>query len=75
LCAQSGENEIKRFLIGTQSLKNKNEVHLIEYDDETNTLAKSVFEHDFGEIWHISASPLNKSAFLTCYNAPGKTGL
>ncbi len=68
LCAQSAESEIKRFLIGTQSLKYSNQVHLIEYDDETNTIEKCIYDHKEGEVWHIAASPTNKSQFITCYD-------
>jgi EARP and GARP complex-interacting protein 1 len=68
ICSQEGESEIKRFLIGTQSLKQSNQVHLIEYDDETNSLVKCIFGHKEGEIWHIASSPNDKQQLLTCYN-------
>lgn len=68
LCAQIAETEIKRFLIGTQSLKYANQIHLIEYDDDTNSVEKCIYEHKEGEVWHISAAPQNKSMFLTCYD-------
>jgi hypothetical protein len=71
LCAQTAETEIKRFLIGTQSLRSVNEIQLIEYDDETNTLSKLLYEHNKGEIWHVNSSPSNKFTFLTCYNSNG----
>ena len=62
------ETELKRFFVGTQLLRQSNQVHLIEYDEDTNTLAKSIYEHGEGEIWSIAASPQNKQQFLTCYN-------
>lgn len=68
LCAQTAETEIKRFLIGTQSLKYANQVHLIEYDDETNSIEKCIYDHKDGEVWYISASPQSKSLFFTCYD-------
>ena len=46
----------------------KTKVHLIEYDDETNSISKCVYEHRDGEIWHIASSPKNKLQLLTCYN-------
>ena len=58
-------------MIGTQSLRSINEIQLVEYDDETNTLSKCIYEHNKGEIWHINSSPSNKLKFLTCYNSNG----
>ena len=45
-----------------------NQVHQIDFDDENNLINKNVFMHREGEIWHISASPLDKSILATCYN-------
>ncbi len=68
MSAQLGETEIQRFLVGTQSLKYVNQVHLIEFNEDTNSLTKCIYEHREGEIWHLSAAPHNKYQFLTCYN-------
>lgn len=71
LCAQATIDEAKRFLIGTQSLKHTNQIHLIEYDDETNFLTKCIYKHEPGEIWNISAA-YERNLFLTCYSSFGK---
>lgn len=68
LTSQSAESDLIRFLVGTQSLKFDNQVHLIDFDDETGLINKHVFHHPFGEIWHISSSPANKDIISTCYN-------
>ncbi|KAG2468632.1 EIPR1 protein, partial [Polypterus senegalus] len=47
------------------SLKN---IHIIDFDDENNIINKNVLLHEAGEIWHINASPVDKSVFTTCYN-------
>jgi len=68
LCAQQAETDSIRFLVGTQSLKSSNQVHLIDFDDETNIINKSVFLHTPGEIWDIDASSSDKCVLATCYN-------
>lgn len=68
ISAQLAETEIQRFLVGTQSLKYLNQIHLVEYNDDLNSLSKCIYEHREGEIWHIASSPSNKLQFLTCYN-------
>ncbi|CAB3977676.1 TSSC1 isoform X1, partial [Paramuricea clavata] len=68
LTSQSAETDLIRFLVGTQSLRHDNQVHLIDFDDETCLVNKHVFHHSVGEIWHISSSPSNKDIISTCYN-------
>uniref|UniRef100_A0A8C4SEL5 EARP complex and GARP complex interacting protein 1 n=1 Tax=Erpetoichthys calabaricus TaxID=27687 RepID=A0A8C4SEL5_ERPCA len=68
LTAQIAETDAIRFLVGTQSLKYDNQIHIIDFDDENNIINKNVLLHEAGEIWHISASPVDKSVFTTCYN-------
>ena len=38
MCAVMGDLENNRFLIGTNSLKRENEVHLINYNEDTNRI-------------------------------------
>jgi len=75
LCAQLGETEAIRFLIGTQSLRSDNQVHLIDFEDESNLVTKHVFSHSPGEIWDIASNPADKNILATCYNKiiDGKT--
>lgn len=68
LTAQVAETELIKFLAGTQSLKHDNQVHLIEYDEDHNTVSKEVYAHGVGEIWHIAACPWDKSIFSTIYS-------
>uniref|UniRef100_A0A8C9SWM9 EARP complex and GARP complex interacting protein 1 n=2 Tax=Scleropages formosus TaxID=113540 RepID=A0A8C9SWM9_SCLFO len=68
LTAQTAETDAIRFLVGTQSLKFDNQIHIIDFDDENNIINKSVLLHQVGEIWHMSASPADKSVLTTCYN-------
>jgi len=77
LCPQFGETEAIRFLVGTQSLKSTNKVHLIDFDDDNNLINKFIFLHTPGEVWNISSSPLDKNILGTCYNvvADGKASI
>uniref|UniRef100_A0A8C8F982 EIPR1-like beta-propeller domain-containing protein n=1 Tax=Oncorhynchus tshawytscha TaxID=74940 RepID=A0A8C8F982_ONCTS len=68
LTSQTAESDAIRFLVGTQSLKFDNQIHIIDFDDENNIISKSVLLHQAGEIWHISASPADKAVLSTCYN-------
>ncbi|XP_070315263.1 EARP and GARP complex-interacting protein 1 isoform X1 [Odocoileus virginianus] len=68
LTPQTAETDAIRFLVGTQSLKYDNQIHVIDFDDENNIINKNVLLHQAGEIWHISASPADKGVLATCYN-------
>ncbi|KAL4624078.1 protein TSSC1, partial [Arapaima gigas] len=68
LTAQTAETDAIRFLVGTQSLKFDNQIHIIDFDDENNIINKSVLLHPAGEIWHMGTSPADKSVLTTCYN-------
>ncbi|XP_057597494.1 EARP and GARP complex-interacting protein 1 isoform X2 [Hippopotamus amphibius kiboko] len=68
LTPQTAETDAIRFLVGTQSLKYDNQIHIIDFDDENNIINKNVLLHQAGEIWHISASPADKGVLATCYS-------
>lgn len=51
LTARAGETDKIHFFCGTQSLRQENQVHLLEYDEETGVLDKAVHVHSQGEIW------------------------
>lgn len=59
LTTQQDAEEI-RFFIGTQILNQKNQIHMIELDEENNKLHAKIFPHDFGEIWKLTSSPNDK---------------
>ncbi|XP_043926317.1 EARP and GARP complex-interacting protein 1 isoform X1 [Protopterus annectens] len=68
LTPQVAEPDAIRFLVGTQSLKYDNQIHIIDFDDENNIINKNVVLHQAGEIWQISASPVDRGVLATCYN-------
>ena len=54
LAARAGESEKIHFFCGTQSLRQENQVHLLEYDEDTGILDKTVYLHSQGEIWYVA---------------------
>ncbi|XP_073424253.1 EARP and GARP complex-interacting protein 1 [Dendrobates tinctorius] len=68
LTAQTAETDAIRFLVGTQSLRFDNQIHVIDFDDENNIINKNVLLHHAGEIWQICASPADKNVLATCYS-------
>jgi len=51
LTARTGETEGIHFMVGTQSLRQDNQVHLLEYCEDTGVLDKTVYGHSSGELW------------------------
>lgn len=51
LSSRPAESEKIHFFCGTQSLRQENQVHLLEYDEEKAVLDKTVYRHPDGEIW------------------------
>lgn len=68
MCAQTAETNIIRFLAATQSLRQENQIHFIEFDDENNMIDKTVYSHPMGEVWHLSSSFNSEDLFSTCYH-------
>ena len=55
-----------RFLIGTNSFKKENEIHLVNYSEDSNRIdQEAVFTFDNGnsELWCLSSSPYNRDIF------------
>lgn len=61
-----------RFLIGTLSLREENEVHLIEVDDSDpdapSVQEVGIFSHP-GEVWALSPSPTDPALLFTSYDS------
>lgn len=71
MAAQLGETEKIRFIIGTQSLREENEIHLIEVSKEdVEVRCINIFNHR-EEIWSITACPSDPLKFFTCYTSTG----
>ncbi|XP_055352650.1 EARP and GARP complex-interacting protein 1-like [Paramacrobiotus metropolitanus] len=68
LVSLAAESDAVRFLIGTQSIKHENQVQLIDFDEDTNAVTRTVYGHPSGEIWHLSCCPYDADLFAACYN-------
>ena len=67
MCAVIGDTQSHRFLIASNSHKRENEVHLINYSEDSNRIdQEAIFSIDNGssEIWSIASSPYNKDVFV-----------
>mmetsp|Transcript_11473 Transcript_11473/g.19495 ORF Transcript_11473/g.19495 Transcript_11473/m.19495 type:complete len:358 (-) Transcript_11473:56-1129(-) len=68
IASQVGETERNRFIVGTTSLREENEIHLIQYHEDTSDITcDRVYSHP-NEIWSIAPCPHDASLFFTCYN-------
>lgn len=64
-----GDSNRNRFLIGTNDLREANEIHLIDFDEDSSEFkGERVFHHE-QEIWHLAPSPHNPSFVWTCANS------
>ena len=69
LSAVVGETERHMFLVGTCSAREDNEIHLLDFDEDVNSLnCKTVFIHP-EEIYEISPCPADPSLFFTVHGA------
>ncbi|EGC34350.1 hypothetical protein DICPUDRAFT_153463 [Dictyostelium purpureum] len=64
----AGETDINRFLVGTLSLREDNEIALLESkENEGGVKCISIFSHP-KEIWSITSCPFDANLFFTVYN-------
>eukprot|EP00753_Platysulcus_tardus_P004954 PLAT1279.2.p1 GENE.PLAT1279.2~~PLAT1279.2.p1 ORF type:complete len:445 (-),score=126.80 PLAT1279.2:69-1343(-) len=69
IAAQLGEIERHRFFVGTTSLREENEIHLIEFNDVSNEITcEKVFNHP-EEVWALAPHPTRKRDLFTLHNA------
>lgn len=67
LSAVLGDKNHNRFLVGTYSLKMKNEVYLLNFNEFNNKIVlEGLFSHD-EEIFNLSACPYDANLFVTSY--------
>eukprot|EP01122_Echinamoeba_exundans_P002377 TRINITY_DN12322_c0_g1_i1.p1 TRINITY_DN12322_c0_g1~~TRINITY_DN12322_c0_g1_i1.p1 ORF type:complete len:391 (-),score=61.23 TRINITY_DN12322_c0_g1_i1:7-1179(-) len=66
--AAQTHTERARFLVGTQSLTEQNQIHLIEVNEYASELRRvHMFSHP-SEMWSISTSPFEANAFFTVFS-------
>ncbi|CAM9691124.1 unnamed protein product, partial [Sphacelaria rigidula] len=67
-CGGGGHGDTPRFVVGTCSLREANELHVIGFHEESNELlCDQAFSHP-DEVWGVSPSPADPSLLLTCSN-------
>ena len=65
--AQLGEEDKHCFFVGTYTPQPENELHLVEFIEETNEIiTRNIFNHP-NEIYSISSCPTNPSLLFTCH--------
>ena len=70
LTPQLGSTEGHSFLVGTTSLREDNEIHVIDFDEELNEVkCKQVCKHP-REVWSLTPSPHDPKLLFTCTSAP-----
>ena len=42
--------------------------NLIDFDEESNTISRTVYAHPSGEVWHLASCPYDSGLFATCFN-------
>lgn len=61
------DDQKTRFVVGTLSLRDYNQVHVLDYDPDKNSVQATVYGHK-NEVWHIAPSPTNAALLATCYS-------
>eukprot|EP00271_Cylindrocystis_brebissonii_P021124 TRINITY_DN7393_c0_g1_i3.p1 TRINITY_DN7393_c0_g1~~TRINITY_DN7393_c0_g1_i3.p1 ORF type:complete len:379 (-),score=29.98 TRINITY_DN7393_c0_g1_i3:372-1508(-) len=70
--AQASDGDRSRFLVGTLSLREENEIHVIESNDSTaDIFCDGLYVHQH-EIWDLAACPFDYRLFSTVYAAEGE---
>lgn len=65
---QRASTERHRFIVGTCSTRDKNELNVLEYDEDGNTLdVSSIYNHP-NEVWALETSPDDPSLVITSGN-------
>ncbi len=72
LCALAGPRPSShRFLVGTCSAKEENELQLIEYDAKTHDITCTAYYTHPEEIWHIDTSGHDTTLLSTVHSNHG----
>lgn len=65
---------VNHFMVGTTSLRDDNEIHVVKYTETSNEVACTAILNHPNEIWSISPCVCDRSLFFTTYNRGGKFG-
>eukprot|EP00752_Nemacystus_decipiens_P016171 g14464.t1 len=71
---QQGAGTSSKFVVGTCSLRDTNELHVLGFHEESNELlCHQALSHP-DEIWGVGPSPTDPSLLATCSNGAGQGG-
>lgn len=76
LCAHMTKTESHHFIVGTSSVREQNEIHIVEFDEEDNQIKKkAVFDYD-SEVLSLVSCPFDEnSLFVTTLKPSGEDAL
>jgi EARP and GARP complex-interacting protein 1 len=67
LVAQTGARDKHRWIGGTCSMESENEITILEYDEDTNTLSLAGLYSHPDQVWSMHAHPNDPSLLLTTH--------
>lgn len=68
MCNILADSEHHRFLVGTCSLQTPNQVHVLVFHEDTNTIElETVIPFEHREVYALKSSPYNSSIFAASY--------
>ncbi|TPX39465.1 hypothetical protein SeLEV6574_g07186 [Synchytrium endobioticum] len=73
LATQLAEPERNRFLVGTCGVRQDNEIHLLDFDEDELEISSHIYRHPH-DVWYISPSPLAAELLFTCHSNPKMNG-
>lgn len=65
MCAQRGSKERHRFIVGTCSLHDKNELSVLQYSEDSNHFDTSALYSHPDQVWAVETSPKDPSLVVT----------
>lgn len=70
LSALWGERDpdVHRFLAATTQIREENEIHLLDFNEDANEVSCVKVYNHAEEVWGLAPSPCDPSLFFTCYN-------
>ncbi|CAM6102934.1 unnamed protein product [Calypogeia fissa] len=75
IAPQLGDSQSSRFLVGTQSLRDENEVHVIQLPDNSSDIVCEGLYIHHNEIWDLAACPFDKQIISTVHASVGAYGV
>lgn len=74
VAAQLAVKDRHRFLVGTCSVRDQNEIHLLDFDEDDNEIrCLAIWSHP-AEVLSLCSSPGQQDIICTAFNSGGKSG-